>query len=114
MIVGIESSFDESACSVINSFGEVLCQGGRDVSFSEPELTEDYTGGVDPRVAETHHKKYLPIAIEKALESIDTSNVEAVAVTLGPGQVGGLNVGLDLALVSFITPISFFIFVLVV
>jgi len=37
-----------------------------------------------------------------------------VAVTVGPGQVGGLNVGLDLALVSFITPISFFIFVLVV
>ena len=48
VIVGIESSFDESACSVMNSFGEVLCQGGRDVSFTEPALKEGYAGGVDP------------------------------------------------------------------
>lgn len=95
---------------MINSFGEVLCQGGRDISFSEPELKEDYTGGVDPKVAESHHKKYLPIAIEKALEGIDTNNVEAVAVTLGPGQVGGLSIGLELALVSFYYSNSFLLF----
>lgn len=69
----------------MNSFGEVLCPGGRDISFSEPDHKEEYAGGVDPKDAAAHHKKYLPIAISKAMESVDPSNLEAVAVTLGPG-----------------------------
>ena len=54
----------------------------------------------------------MPLAIEKAMEGIDTNNIEAVAVTIGPGQVMGLNIGLNLAMVSNLTHKFVFIFLI--
>ena len=48
---------------------------------------------IDPMRAEKHHKENLPFAIERALAGSNPQNLKAIAVTLGPGQIASLNVG---------------------
>lgn len=45
VILGIESSFDESAACLINSYGEVK---SKDVRYTQPEMSDTFNGGVDP------------------------------------------------------------------
>jgi tRNA A37 threonylcarbamoyltransferase TsaD len=59
VILGIESSFDESAACLVNSYGEIK---SKDIRYTQPDLSENFNGGVDPYVANEHHQKYLPIA----------------------------------------------------
>ena len=64
VILGIESSFDESAACLVNSYGELF---SKNIRYTQPALSEEFNGGVDPKRAEEHHKKWLPIAIEEAM-----------------------------------------------
>ncbi|HEU4450126.1 MAG TPA: tRNA (adenosine(37)-N6)-threonylcarbamoyltransferase complex transferase subunit TsaD [Gaiellaceae bacterium] len=93
MILGIETSCDETAVALV--------EGGRvrsNVVASQAELHARY-GGVVPEVASRRHLELVAPVLAEALEQADASldDVEAVAVTRGPGLVGALLVGLSAA-----------------
>ena len=94
LILGIESSCDETACSVVKNGREILS----DVIASQADFHEQY-GGVVPELASRMHVDAIYPCIEKALKDagLTLSDVDAVAVTYGPGLVGALLVGLSAA-----------------
>ncbi|MEP7223604.1 MAG: tRNA (adenosine(37)-N6)-threonylcarbamoyltransferase complex transferase subunit TsaD [Actinomycetota bacterium] len=94
MILGIETSCDETAAAVVTNGGHVLAS----VVSSQAELHARY-GGVVPEVASRRHLDLVAPVVREALESARASldRVERVAVTQGPGLVGALLVGLAAA-----------------
>lgn len=94
VILGIESSCDETACAVVNSDGECLSN----IVFSQIDLHKEY-GGVVPELASRDHAKKLPVIFEKALSTakVNIDEINAIAVTNGPGLLGCLLVGLSFA-----------------
>ena len=94
MILGIETSCDETAAALVTRDGRVLAN----VVSSQAELHAPY-GGVVPEVASRHHLELILPALRQALAEGDAElgDVEAVAVTQGPGLVGALLVGVSAA-----------------
>ena len=94
MILGIETSCDETAAAVVTNDGHVLAS----VVSSQAALHARY-GGVVPEVASRRHLDLVAPVVREALESAGTSldRVERVAVTQGPGLVGALLVGVAAA-----------------
>ena len=94
MILGIETSCDETAAAVVTNDGHVLAS----VVSSQAELHARY-GGVVPEVASRRHLDLVSPVVREALESARASldRVERVAVTQGPGLVGALLVGVAAA-----------------
>ena len=94
MILGIETSCDETAAAVVTNDGHVLSS----VVSSQAELHARY-GGVVPEVASRRHLDLVSPVVREALESARASldRVERVAVTQGPGLVGALLVGVAAA-----------------
>jgi N6-L-threonylcarbamoyladenine synthase len=94
VILGIETSCDETAASVISEDGTVLSS----VVSSQAGLHAKY-GGVVPEVASRHHLELVLPVVRESLAEADASlaDVDAVAVTQGPGLVGALLVGLSAA-----------------
>ena len=94
MILGIETSCDETAAALVTVDGTVLSS----VVSSQAELHTRF-GGVVPEVASRRHLELLSPVVRSALESADVTidSVERVAVTQGPGLVGALLVGLSAA-----------------
>lgn len=94
-ILGIETSCDETAASVVlrdeDGRGEIL----GDVVLSQLEEHSVY-GGVVPEIAARAHVEALDTLIEEALlrAGVTLSQVDAIAATSGPGLIGGLLVGL--------------------
>lgn len=93
LILAVETSCDETSVAVIND-KEILSN----VVLSQIEIHEKF-GGVVPEIAARHHLKNLPVIYQKAIEQarIDLSKIDAVAVTIGPGLVGALLVGISFA-----------------
>ncbi len=93
LVLGIESSCDETSVAVIRDGKEVLAN----IILSQNEHSK--FGGVVPEVASrTHLKTIIPIyeeALEKA--SVTLSEIDLIAATMGPGLVGPLLVGLTFA-----------------
>lgn len=93
LILGIESSCDETSASVIKDGREILSN----IILSQQEHTK--FGGVVPEVAaRSHLKTIVPIyeeAMEKAQVTLD--DIDLIAATMGPGLVGPLLVGLTFA-----------------
>lgn len=89
-ILAIESSCDETAAAVIKN-GRQVCSN---VIFSQIELHKLY-GGVVPEIASRKHIEKVNQVIRQALEeaSMQLQDVDAIAVTYGPGLVGALLVG---------------------
>lgn len=89
-ILGIESSCDETAAAVIKN-GREVCSN---IIFSQIELHKLY-GGVVPEIASRKHIEKINQVIKEALSkaSMELEDVDAVAVTYGPGLVGALLVG---------------------
>ena len=87
MILGIETSCDETAAALVTEDGRLLSN----VVSSQADLHAPY-GGVVPEVASRHHLELLLPAVQTALDEADASldDVERVAVTQGPGLVGAL------------------------
>lgn len=52
VILGIESSFDESAASLVDSNGQIKAQS----SFTLSDVNDQFNGGIDPEVAKEHHQ----------------------------------------------------------
>lgn len=89
-ILAIESSCDETAAAVIKN-GREVCSN---IIFSQIELHKLY-GGVVPEIASRKHIEKINQVIEEALSeaSMSLDDMDAVAVTYGPGLVGALLVG---------------------
>lgn len=89
-ILAIESSCDETAAAVVHNGREVLSN----VIDSQIDLHKEY-GGVVPEIASRKHIEKIDYVIKRALSDADMTldDVDAVAVTYGPGLVGALLVG---------------------
>ena len=93
LILAIESSCDETAASVIRD-GELLSN----IVSTQIEVHRKY-GGVMPEIASRLHAENISIVIKEALfaAKIELKDLDAVAVTRGPGLIGALHVGLQAA-----------------
>src|SRR5919106_5587649 len=82
LILGIETSCDETAAAVVSPDGEVLAN----VVSSQAELHARY-GGVVPEVASRRHLELVVPVVRQALEQAgtDLTEVERIGVTRGPG-----------------------------
>lgn len=93
IVLGIESSCDDSAAAVLRD-GALLAS----VVSSQDAVHGPY-GGVVPELASRHHVRNLLPVVDAALTRADVAlaDVDALAVTRGPGLVGSLLVGLSVA-----------------
>ena len=93
-VLGIETSCDETAASVIKNGTEIISN----VVASQIESHKRF-GGVVPEIASRHHVEQITLVIEEALQQADMAPAElsAVAVTEGPGLVGALLIGVNAA-----------------
>ena len=94
LILGIETSCDETAAAVVTQDGRILSN----IVSSQAELHARF-GGVVPEVASRRHLELVVPVLREALAEADTKleDLDAVAVTQGPGLVGALLVGLSAA-----------------
>ena len=94
IILGIETSCDETAAAVVRDGKEILSS----VIASQVSIHGPY-GGVVPELASRKHLEYIIPVIESALEKAGVSceELDALGVTQGPGLVGALLVGLSAA-----------------
>jgi len=94
VILGLETSCDETAAALVTEDGRILAN----VVSSQAELHARY-GGVVPEVASRRHLELVTPVVREALEQAGASlgDVRRVAVTQGPGLIGALLVGLSAA-----------------
>jgi N6-L-threonylcarbamoyladenine synthase len=94
VILGIETSCDDTCAAVVTAEGQVLSN----VVASQGLLHAEY-GGVVPEIASRRHLELVDAVLEDALEkaATDLDAIERVAVTNGPGLIGALLVGLSAA-----------------
>ena len=93
-ILGIESSCDETSCSIVKNG----CEEITTVILSQIDIHTLY-GGVVPEIASRNHVKDITFVIEKCLKDANMTmdEITAIAVTYGPGLIGSLLVGLEAA-----------------
>jgi N6-L-threonylcarbamoyladenine synthase len=96
-VLGLESSCDDTAAAVVrsrNGAGAILSS----VVFDQSALHADF-GGVVPEIAARAHAEKLDFAIERALAeaAVALSDLDAIAVTSGPGLIGGVLSGVACA-----------------
>jgi N6-L-threonylcarbamoyladenine synthase len=94
LILGLETSCDETAAALVTDDGEILAN----IVSSQAELHAKY-GGVVPEVASRRHLELVTPVLREALDEagVGLDRVERVAVTQGPGLIGALLVGLSAA-----------------
>ena len=92
MILGIESSCDETAAAICNN-GNILSS-----IVSSQQIHKDF-GGVVPEIASREHERLLNYSVEKALDDaeIALSDLDGIGVTQGPGLAGTLLTGVCFA-----------------
>ena len=90
LVLGIETSCDETSASVIKGGRRILSN----VIASQSDLHSEY-GGIVPEIAARAHVEALTPAIAQALVGADTTlwDLDAVGATLGPGLAGSLLIG---------------------
>lgn len=93
-ILGIETSCDETAVAIIKNGREIVAN----VVASQIESHKRF-GGVVPEIASRHHVEQMTIVIEEALKqaNVTFTEIDAIAVTEGPGLVGALLIGVNAA-----------------
>ncbi|MDN3428677.1 tRNA (adenosine(37)-N6)-threonylcarbamoyltransferase complex transferase subunit TsaD [Microbacterium sp. APC 3898] len=93
-ILGIETSCDETAASIVKNGTEIISN----VVASQIESHKRF-GGVVPEIASRHHVEQITLVIEEALQlaAMEPHQLNAVAVTEGPGLVGALLIGVNAA-----------------
>ena len=93
-ILGIESSCDETSVSIVKNGCEEIAT----VISSQIDIHKDY-GGVVPEIASRHHVKNITIVLEECLEkaNMKMEDIDAIAITYGPGLIGSLLIGLEAA-----------------
>ena len=93
-ILAIESSCDETSCSIIKN-GQVDIAT---IILSQIDIHTNF-GGVVPEIASRHHLKNITMVIEECLRkaNMKMEEIDAIAVTYGPGLIGSLLVGVEAA-----------------
>lgn len=93
-ILGIETSCDETACSIINSDGKILSN----VIHSQIEMHNKF-GGIVPELASRDHALKIETVVKGALDQagLKSSDITHVGVSAGPGLLGCLLVGISFA-----------------
>ena len=91
IILGLESSCDETAAALVTADGRILAHR----LATQDEAHRPY-GGVVPEIAARAHVEALTPLIEAALADAEMtlSQVDVIAATAGPGLIGGVMVGL--------------------
>jgi N6-L-threonylcarbamoyladenine synthase len=93
LILGIETSCDETAASVVRDGREVVS----DVVFSQIDLHKIY-GGVVPEIASRAHIETISKIVKESIAPIgNVENIDGIAVTFAPGLIGALLVGVGFA-----------------
>lgn len=94
LVLGVESSCDETSVSIVKDGKEVLSN----VINSQIKIHEKF-GGVVPEVASRHHVYQVSMVFEEAFKvaNVKPEDIDLVAVTMGPGLIGSLLVGLNAA-----------------
>jgi N6-L-threonylcarbamoyladenine synthase len=94
VILGIETSCDETAAAVVTHAGEIRSS----IVSSQADLHAKY-GGVVPEVASRRHLELVTPVVREALAGAATTldEVDTIAVTAGPGLIGALLVGVSAA-----------------
>jgi len=94
IILGIESSCDETAAAVVRDGSHIISN----VISSQVDFHKKY-GGVVPEIASRKHQENIIPVIREALLQADMKlgDIEGIAVTQGPGLVGSLLVGINVA-----------------
>lgn len=94
IILGIETSCDETAAAVVRNGTDILSN----VVTSQIDIHKQY-GGVVPEIASRHHVEQITIVIEEAVQQagVTWDEIDAIAVTQGPGLVGALLIGVNAA-----------------
>ena len=94
LLLGIETSCDDTAAAVVRDGYDVLSS----VATNQDAFHAKY-GGIVPEIASRRHVALLSAAVEDALERAETTFVEidGIAVTCGPGLIGSLVVGVAAA-----------------
>ena len=93
LILGIESTCDETACAVVKD-GEVILSN---IIFSQSEHRK--FGGVVPEIASREHVSKISIITRRALEeaNVEMESIDKIAVSYGPGLSGSISAGLAFA-----------------
>lgn len=93
-ILGIESSCDETSFSIVKNGRENIAT----IISSQIDIHKDY-GGVVPEIASRNHVKNVTIVLEECLEkaNMKMEQIDAIAITYGPGLIGSLLIGLEAA-----------------
>ncbi|MFK3961863.1 tRNA (adenosine(37)-N6)-threonylcarbamoyltransferase complex transferase subunit TsaD [Guptibacillus hwajinpoensis] len=94
LILGIETSCDETAVAIVRNGKEVLAN----VVASQIESHKRF-GGVVPEIASRHHVEQMTLILEEALDeaNVTMNDIDGIAVTEGPGLVGALLIGVNTA-----------------
>lgn len=94
LILGIESSCDETAAAVVRDGCEILSS----VISSQIEIHRKW-GGVVPEIASREHLVKIEPVVKEALSNagVNVGEIDAIAVTNGPGLIGSLLVGVNFA-----------------
>lgn len=89
-ILGIESSCDDTAAAVVRR-GEGRAEVLSSIVYGQTQLHEAY-GGVVPEIAARAHAEKIDVCVEEALgrAGIGLAEIDAIAVTAGPGLIGGV------------------------
>ncbi len=94
LVLGIETSCDETSVSVVKNGREVLSN----VINSQIKIHEQY-GGVVPEIASRSHVEVINMVMKEALKraKVEIDDIDVIATTYGPGLVGALLVGVSYA-----------------
>jgi N6-L-threonylcarbamoyladenine synthase len=100
LVLGIETSCDDSCAAVVNDAKQVLSS----VVSSQVAFHRQF-GGIVPEVASRKHLELLPLVLDEALgkAQVNLPDIDLVAVTQGPGLLGSLLMGMCLAKTIAIT-----------
>ena len=93
-ILAIESSCDETSCAIVKNGNTEISN----VVLSQIDIHSDF-GGVVPEIASRHHLKNITMVIDECLTkgNMTMDKIDAIGVTIGPGLIGSLLVGLEAA-----------------
>ena len=93
-ILGIESSCDETSVSIVKNGNEEIAT----VISSQIDIHKDF-GGVVPEIASRNHVKNITLVLEECLDKANMTmdDIDAIAITYGPGLIGSLLIGLEAA-----------------
>ncbi|MEM1006264.1 MAG: tRNA (adenosine(37)-N6)-threonylcarbamoyltransferase complex transferase subunit TsaD [Pseudomonadota bacterium] len=93
-VLGLESSCDDTAAAVVRQIGDAPADILASVVFGQTELHSAY-GGVVPEIAARAHVEKLDVCVVQALRdaALTLADIDAIAVTAGPGLIGGVMAG---------------------